>query len=846
MIYIPPNGDAVFLDFSKLSEDTNGANVVLEFNEASTISGGSYPTGIASSVQFGNATIGYRNRNVHPSGSNETFGDQRVEFWVRTLDQSGSDMSGVGVPGIGNKNRVIEPAGILEIYASSHLVGGTQYAQPTGFTATLFGTRVIPEIQAVYPSGFNASFGLQAIKNIRQVISPQGFAAEGAEPALRWGWALAYNSRQYITQEFDGESGLVPPPWPIWMDIQNRNRVVGTIGRDTSKFGYVSAANNARVIRPSPIPAPTTDPFYKAGQVAYRIRTLPMEGIAPPYIPGWAVAYNNARVLTQQGKAAALYGNASIINTRRYYGYVGAGDTSAIGTPMVSFRIRSLTFDGRYAISPPDIRLPDVKLHTRYIDGIGFDTSKIGWAELAIHRNLITPHWSTAGFVGMPSVRNNTPEVNTFGHDSAAFGGASIRTQWRNIAASGDNATLFGATDIAYRTKTLVVNGMQVGAIGSGLAVTQASSPPYSLQYIVLDSDIEFRQNGIRPPENQVPSPIMNQQVVYLAGFDAAKYGTAIVSGNSIRITSGIYELGVGEPRVSMKKREIVVAPFLDNQVFQPGNPRISPHTIWATVEAPYQAVTNHPGGYLHYVDGWGRVPGAIFGEVTVTLQHRDIVAQSAGIQTGYGTPSVINRTGYVSPRGLSSLRFGWHSIPGPQTVRQYTSVASSVFGVHSLISQFPDGRQYVNASGFASATFGPDSHIDLLNRNIAPAGMDSLAMGASGVGDNPYTWQRLHIGHPMPTLPVGADTSLFGTQWVSHWVRDVQPQGYDAFVCEYDLQAFDKRMRVTRTAAAKPVQTVHPVGLDTLAFAVSNVRFGARYIRPDGNSDQYRKGAPS
>ncbi len=848
MTYVPPDGDAVFLDFSKLSVEIDGANVVLEFNESSEISGGVYPTGLPSAVQFGNATAGYRNRQVNPSGFGEAFGVHRVEFWVRTLDQSGSDMTGFGVSGIGNKNRTVEPSSINAVFASSHMVGGTQYAHPTGFSATTFGERIIPESRTTYPAGFSEQFGLQAIRNIRQIASPHGFASEGAEPALRWGWALIYNSRQYITQEFDGDSGLVPPPWPIWMDIQNRNRVVGTFGKDTSKFGYVMAANNARTIRPAPIAAPATDPFYKAGQIAYRIRSMPVEGIEAPHIPGWTVVYNKARVLLQQGKAADLFGNASIVNTRRYYSGIGAGYLGYLGTPMVSFRIRTLSFEERYAISPPYIQLPEIKLHTRYIDGIGYDTSRYGLPELAIHRNMITTRWSTAEHFGSASVRNNTPEIKAYGHNSTEWGTPSIRTQWRQIAATGSNTALFGNTEIAYRTKTLLVNGVNAGAIGSGLAVTQASSPPYSLQYIVLDSDVEFRQNGIRPPENQVPWPIMNQQVVYVSGFDAAKYGRPIVSGNSIRVMSGIYELGVGEPAIFLKKREIAVSPFLDNQVFQPANPRITPHTIWATVEAPYQAITNHPGGFLHYVDGWGKPPGAIFGEATVTLQHRVISVQSAGVQSAYGTPSAINRTSYIAPRGISGTRFGWHSVPGKQTIQQNAYGFFGAFGAPAVISRFPDGRQYVNATGASSEAFGPDSHIDLFNRSIVIPGINSLAMGASSDWDTPYTWQRLHVGPPMPTIPAGIDTSLFGTQWISNRVRNVEPIGHDSCVSEYTLQTFDLRMRVTRQGSGSGIapRVLHPVGLDSLIIMQSNVRFGARYIRPDGNSDQFRKGAPS
>jgi hypothetical protein len=69
--------------------------------------------------------------------------------------------------------------------------------------------------------------------------------------------------------------------------------------------------------------------------------------------------------------------------------------------------------------------------------------------------------------------------------------------------------------------------------------------------------------------------------------------------------------------------------------------------------------------------------------------------------------------------------------------------------------------------------------------------------------------------------------------------------QGFDAFLCEYQLEEFDKRLRVRNASSgAKPTLSIAPVGIYAFTATASDVRLGRRFIRPDGNADQHRKGA--
>mgnify|MGYP003618726075 CR=1 FL=1 len=97
-----------------------------------------------------------------------------------------------------------------------------------------------------------------------------------------------------------------------------------------------------------------------------------------------------------------------------------------------------------------------------------------------------------------------------------------------------------------------------------------------------------------------------------------------------------------------------------------------------------------------------------------------------------------------------------------------------------------------------------------------------------------------------MPTIPNGFSAEVFGKTWISHRVRELTVEGFDAFLCEYDYQAFAQRMRVRRgTATGRPVQIGKPQGWRSSTVGTPGIRNHVHYIRPDGNADQYRKGVP-
>ncbi|QIW89227.1 hypothetical protein 8P_016 [Pseudomonas phage 8P] len=810
------------------------------------------------SQQFGAVSVWFRYRYIPLQGfAADSYGKPKAEHGRRTLLASGMQHAAYGTASVTNADRTIAPKSIFENFATGHMVGGLRFLRPVGFDAARFGSRIIPEIQQVYPQGFTGLYGLPLIFNFRKVITPASITT-GVQPADRWGTARAWNLRQYVVMSYDPDSALNPPAWPQWTKIENRTREIRISGHLSSRIGDQQADNKARPLYAEGIAAPATPASYEAGMVAFRVRPFRLEGIEPPYLSTWASVRNAAAVLKPVGSVATLWGVPAVENTRRNFERIGGFDSAWYGYPMVAERVRTLSFEGRYTIGAPVIPLPEVKLHTRYVDGIGYDASGIGWASLSIHWTLITPRWTLQNLYGIPAVRNVTPELRTRGRASDEFGDAFVRLEWRPVAPDGALTQLFGKTIIAFRDRTVSVAGLRAWAFGDKLTVVKTGAPPYSMQTINLDAEyfndeVVKEGQGIPPPENgqreQVPRPIINQQVVYVRQEDpATRYGNHRVTANSIRVEPGIGEYLVGEPFVALKVRQLTVAKFPEDEVFEPEKPRLSPHTIYAVREAPQQAILNHPRPQLglHYVDGYNRQPGAIFGRAEVTLQHRVINARyfaSQWILPGYGRPTLQLKRHYITPNGFTTFRAGWHTVPGTQTVTQFDSAMMSLYGAAKVEHYVPPGPRTVKPTGLNAQAFGAN-RIDLFHREVKPQGHYATLMGTRKPGDSPYMWQGLRVGPLMPTIPSGAQTDLYGEPWVSFRVRDVAMQGFDAFLSEYDLEAFDKRMRVTRSEAVLPSHSIAPVGILATDFAASDVKPGIHFIRPDGNADQYRKGA--
>lgn len=804
------------------------------------------------SLAIGEITVWHFARYLKSTGIfDDWYGTPRVEHGRRTILADGSIHSAYGDNAwVSYAVRSLSPSSITYPNIPIHRVGGTQHIQPFGYIATLFGSRIIPESQSIYPQGFINPFGLTVVDLWKKYIKPSGFLTIGQEGGHRFGTAKFWNLRQYIEMYYDVDSGLTPPKWTGWTSIENRNKTIGAIGSNFARMAEPNTENKARLLSPNGLNALV----FGQAMIADRIRKLKLQGIEPPYMSSWSVIYNAAPVIAQKGFKADSFGIGTILNTRRYFNRIGNFETLDMGKPMVADRIRTLKFEQRYTITSPYIPIHRIDLHTRYIEEVGrFDDHQaFGNPSLNIHWNVITPRWTMRDAYGTPIIKNLTPELGTRGRNSEEFGQASIRTQWRELLHQGSETVVWGRIEVAFRDRQFSVNGFTQWAIPRH-TVIKTGVPPYYPQYIWLDTvEIDGEQNdghGIEPPSSllaQVPRPFLRTNVLKPFGFVATEYGNHYTQSNGILVQPGLQELTIGSHFVGLKNRQVIVESIGD--LMQVSNPRFSPHTIYAMMEAPEQAKKNHPYQNLNPINyhGSNAPVGEIFGTTTVTLQHRKLNNVGLGFQSRLSDghklelrKRFIDLTNY----GFRSWRIGFHVVgPFDQHLEQFDSSDMQSFGSPSLSIPY-GGTYHIKPNGISSPILNKHM-IDFFNRIVQPHGTDQSNMGTRLNGDKPFMWQGLRVGELVKGNYGGFENEAFGQTWVSNKIRELSVNGFESFACEYDYTAFDKRMRVIRKDLPKLSLSIQPVGVDALVVTVPNIKPAVHYIRPDGNADQYRKGA--
>lgn len=770
-------------------------------------------------------------------------------------------------------NRLIEPAGIERPEASLHMIGGTRYIQPEGYTATRWGTRIVPEAQVLFPAGFAAPFGLAVAYNLVQHARPAGITTY-PQPAQRWGLARAFNSDQYVAQHPIVGSGLEAPYWSMtWTAIANRNRAATIQGFAATRFGFSQIDNKARPIMPAGLSAPADPPFYTPGLVAYRIRSLPVEGMEAPYLSTWGRVHNKAFPVRPPGLVASLFGAADVVNTTREFSRIGNFTTDAYGVPFVADAVRTLAIEGRYSIAPPRIDMPYVGLLVRYLEVPGREPVGFGLASLSIFFRRVTPRWVHVAHFGYPAVRNLTPELGARGYNMELYGETHVRLQWRPVQPEGTSMQLFGRTHIADRRQRIEVAGRNYLTVSDKLKVVKTGAPPFSTQriwlYIPADDSVESENDaskgtsyGIPPPGNldygQVPEPNLNLQFLYVEQEEESTlFGKAAVTANTIRVPLGYHNYeAVAQPRVELRRRFIQCDttsdqdPYIGLQPIEPPKARLSPHTIYAMTEAPHQAVINHPRNGntpLHVIDG-RRVGGPDIQWGAVSVQNRNRIVRPSSIPWVHLTkdfqeprPTAANKRAVIAPPGLSSMRTGYPILPGDIFVSFFEPFVATAYGRPTVKRIEP---AEIRPAGIAALAAGAH-RIELLHREIKATGALTQMMGTRRAGDQPYMWQGLRVGPLMPTIPNGFSAEIYGLPMVSLRVRQVDAASFDALTIGYDINNFGERMRVRRIEREEfETRRVITAGSDAAEFGWGEARVLRQYIRPDGNSDQFRKGA--
>lgn len=822
--------------------------------------------------KFGNATIFLAEQYVRPQGLVATlFGTHWLSHYVREVITVGKEQGAIGQAWISHAIRFVRPDGIWgdkgKDFASDHLVGGTQFIHPDGYVATQWLTRIIPENQVIgIEKGINGECGTPAIVNHTQYLNAKGFGNnDGSAEMVRFGHANIFNLTQQITQYFIADSGLVPqvidPDDPNsqsdfgrWTTIVNRNKTIATFGVDSSRFGYQQIQNKAVPVLPVPIMNEVGKPM-----IAYRVRTLAFDGIEPPHFSYWHIIRNTARVLKPNGFDSSDYGKPAVASNKQFIKQIFPFENSDIGTPMMADRVRTIDIEWRYSIAPPTIALPTIENYTRYIAPKGFDGTdgykrKFGRAELMERFNIIRTHGRTHDEFGLEVIiRNLTPELRVFGYNSNEFGETAIRNEWREVLPFGNQMSAVGTPIIKDRKQTIRVDGVNGNNFGWHF-VKKGIAPPYSTQYIELrkfdNKGIEKDGFGIGYPSGQVPIANVRTNIIRPAGIQSQQFGKTSLTANSIRIDSGIFELLVGSPKVWIKQ-QYIKPKGLDCYVNEDkmGKPQLSPHTIYAPSgeNATEQARRNHSSHYEQKP-----IDSLVFGRTVISNQHRAIFQyHQRGDMQVFGQASIGNKDQVIKPRGFRGGYFGWHIIPFvPQAVEQFSDKPhKTAFGTHT-IGFIGEQQNSIRAGALVSMQFG-DAHVSHFHRAIYPQDFVATQMGQSRYDDTPFMWQGLRIGERVFGNYGGFDSTVFGVTWISNKIREVRAEGFDSFVSETDIRSFKGKLTVKRAIDGMPkkgkkvqILETHSITRNDNQIPSPDIKNKVQYIQPDGNSEQFRKGA--
>lgn len=787
-----------------------------------------------SSFKAGESTVWYGQRPIRTVGwQTAGYGKPTLTHEVREVLGQGFKRDAHGIPWVSFGTRSIEPTGIYKDFPSNHMVGGTQNIKPAGYEATLWGERIIPISKSIQPLGFRESWGNATVDLHTKYIAPVGYISVGQQPADRWGDITVYNKLQYIAQEFDVNSGLVPPKWSDWTAIANRNIQMNVTGFASQRFGYSQIDNNATPLLPNGIEPPA----ITIGMISHGVRAVTPEAIEAPPISTWGVVHNGARVLAPLGHDHTQLGNdGTVVNTRREYRNVGRIDSLETGTPMIAYAIRTIDIEPRYSIAPPQINLPTIDLYTRYVGFNGYETVKYGLPSLSIHFNIIGPSWRHRDDFGESVVRNLTPELLVGAFDSQEFGRASIRTQWRHVQAQGDTATLFGSAMIADTKQQIGLRGWQDGGSSQKHTVIKTGAPPYTPQNIWLQNESNPSADGFGIEPTSEPSrPGLNQNVLYARGYVATKFGESKLHSNNLYIDIGISIKNFGAGTSIRNQNRFIDVTGIDNTIKTGDELMVTPFYI-------KPRSFNQPGDYNSFVGG------DKFGRTVVTNQHRTIYPRGHQSSSVSYNAKVELQTRYIVPPTIRGFAMGFPEIPfTPKTIDIKDYGFNSEQHGRATIDYPPyTGPQDIKGRGFNSLSITSNHRVELLHRELLAVGSNHLRMGRSISGDTPYMWQGLRVGEFVP-MEIGAgDTSVFGETRIGLRVREIPVEGFVAFRSEYEPARFKDRMKVTRSNSSAEddlIQSINALGINSEAMGAIETKWGQQFIRPDGNSDQFRKG---
>jgi len=402
-------------------------------------------------------------------------------------------------------------------FGTAWVSDAVRYVTASGFGATLFGTAsVVNAAQAVYLTSIDpGSFGATVIRLQTQWITPRGFEFEQASlPFVTRPGQYIPQRPQPITLDFGygtrenypgGSVILEFAPPNAYLTIRyvglgdlskygaatvTQPQVLDVSGINNSAFGTATVYNTTTFVLPggiTPNPQTGTNSLREAPSPTIDLRTkyaLPTS-IAPPVTPfGTHYVAGYFQFIDQAGRGSGpeTFGTAlAAYKIRTLYPSFIVSDS--YGTPLVG-RARNVYPTGFGGGTIPITHTVEdysnrIAPHTGSADPVSYGVAGVRNAKLFVYPNTSAWIGSQVNFpvpynlrqvltvqqfqgtdadtakYGQLTITNRNRQLTTFGHQDSRFSyyAADIANAARAITPDGLDATLFGASLVAYRIR---------------------------------------------------------------------------------------------------------------------------------------------------------------------------------------------------------------------------------------------------------------------------------------------------------------------------------------------------------------------------------------------------------
>lgn len=715
------------------------------------------------------------------------FGDADLASTIQPpLEVEDIPPIGFGNVFVGYRVRYIEPNAFDRSILGDALLGFAREIAPEGLDATVYGpdTEVLDDTQRLNLPGIPPPGFATNIVTVQFYTRTVGAHTAGDQAQFPRGGLEQHDVRndwQFIAPYTDTEATW-GPFFGTFNYVYNRNRTIGVVGFDA---GDVS---NAREVRNAAVPL---YPVGFAGAigtafVADRVRYVAPESAAEfTATSRYTIIYNDARVVGPFGQDQDSYGTPELRNLNRTVKHIFPAEGEAYGTPFVAYAVRDVTF--YQGIAPLAFPVPEVFNSDQFITAEGFaPRDATGGHDVNETFNIIAPRYQLQTRYGHPYVFNVTPEVDTYGRDDSRHGEPFVRLQFRTVYAFGNVTTLYGRPNLTRGIRYVGPNGFR-GFTSDRFTRVEVADPG-------LPTPQTIQAQGFPKTADQrdlIGRPHIREARIELSGLDQASYGNPDARSNGIA-PKGILLLAGAAFGVPTLYPDRTIN--LDNQGisgFASPRHRVSPHTIWATFDAPAQARQNHPES-----DGWeymdyggtgdqGRRP--FFGRPRVTNENRGIQQNSPHHPIALGHPQIELTQRFIRPDGARPFRYGIPNLLGGDLGLQAYSLRPFLEMGEPIVEYYvaPDVTRTLYVEGLDAFRNGAQ-RVENFNRFVRAIDYANTEYGEPWVSRSPR-----FIEHS------GKKQTKHGTQWVSLYIRTLHPEGADTSEMNYGLGFFDDRMTV-------------------------------------------------